>query len=187
MRTYKTKEAAFTILEMLLVVTIIVLVIGASGGIYIGTYKKLLVKKSAMDFMRAARYARVLAIEGKTACSVKLDAASGGILLSVDKYDYGSGETTAMTVRDMYFKPTKFAGDVKFEDIQIKSASGQESDQNEIVFSSCGSSQAAAVQIGDGRNHYTVGISAATGKARLYEGTTEKIKNDTIDLDEEQG
>ncbi len=43
------------------------------------------------------------------------------------------------------------------------------------------------IQIGDGENHLTVSISAVTGKAKIFEGTADKVKSDTIDLDEEQG
>ncbi len=189
MNSERQIRKAFTLIEMLVVVTLIVLVISASGGVYLGTYKRLLVKKSAMDFMRAAKYARTLAVERKTTCYLNLDIENCTISLSMEKYDESIGDTVAVPVRDAYFKPIKFAGDVKFEGVQIKSENMEdfsaEDEQREITFSSSGSSQSAVIQIGDTRNHYTVSISAATGKSRLYDAAAVNLQSDTIDLDEE--
>ena len=54
----KAKECGFTLVEVLVVVVIIGLLGGLGGGVYIGTYKKLLVEKAARDFFLTAKYAR---------------------------------------------------------------------------------------------------------------------------------
>jgi hypothetical protein len=41
------------------------------------------------------------------------------------------------------------------------------------------------IQIGDGKNHYTASICAATGKAKIHFGTAKEAKMGTIDLDEQ--
>ena len=43
--------------------------------------------------------------------------------------------------------------------------------------------QMAVIQIGNGKTHYTIGISAATGRAKMVYGTTENIKATSVDLD----
>ncbi len=43
----------------------------------------------------------------------------------------------------------------------------------------------AVVQIGNGKTHYTISISAATGRAKMYYGTTENVKVTSTDLDQE--
>jgi hypothetical protein len=58
-------------------------------------------------------------------------------------------------------------------------------EQRAIVFSPNGTAQSAIIQIGDGKNHYTVSICAATGKAKMHFGTAEKVEVSTIDLDRE--
>jgi len=190
----KNGRSGFTIVEMLLVVGLIVLLVGAAGGIYTGTYKKALVRKSASDFFLAAKYARVLAIERAGRCRLKLDAANNGFTLIIDEVDKKTEETEQLAVRDIYFKPVKFSEDVKFEDIQIRSTdstdSGEEFEtgrQSIITFQPDGTAQEAVVQIGDGKNHYTVCVSAGSGKAKIYSEPAKNIKSDTIDLDEEQG
>ena len=185
----KTDRFGFTIIEMLLVVGLIVLLAGVAGGFYAGTYKKASVRKSARDFLLAARYARVLAIERQSKCQLKLDAVNNGFMLITDEFNEGTEGPEQLVVRDLYFKPVRFAEDVKFEDIRIGPSDSQDSletdKQNTITFLQDGTVQAAVVQIGDGTDHYTISISAASGKARIYAGTAKNLKSDTIDLDEE--
>ena len=182
------KKNGFTVIEMLLVVGLIVIMAGVAGGFYAGTYKKASVRKSVREFLLAARYARVLAIERQSKCQLKLDAANNGFMLVIDQLDTEAG-TDGQLVKDLYFKPVKFAEDVKFENIKIEPADLQESleidQENIITFFHDGTAQTAVVQIGDGRDHYTISISAANGKVRISERTAEKLKSDTIDLDEQ--
>ena len=179
-------RGAFTIAEMLLAIVLIALLAGAAGGIYIGTYKKSLVEKSAKDFFLAAKYARILAIERQNRCSLKLDEINNKFMLVFGEADENENSEQVI-VQDLYFKPTEFAGEVKFENVRIESVDSQQDfgaePVSEIIFSPDGSAQAAIIQIGDGKNHLTVRISAVTGKAKIYAGTSENVKSDTVDLD----
>ena len=185
--TKSKSRFGFTIVEMLLVTILIVLLVGAAGGIYARTYKKALVRKSARDFLLAAKYAKILAIERQSECKLKLNVADNGFVLIINEFDEETEETEQLIVKDLYFKPVRFAENVKFEDIRIKSTDFGEDQQNVITFLSDGTAQEAVIQIGDGQNHYTVCVSAASGKAKIYPETAKTIKSDTIDLDEERG
>ncbi len=48
-------KRGFTIIEVLVVITIIALIAGVGSGFYIGTYKRMLVEKAARDFFLAAK------------------------------------------------------------------------------------------------------------------------------------
>jgi len=198
----KKQRYGFTVAEMLLVVVIIALIASVGGGIYVGTYKRMLVEKAARDFVLAAKYARIMAIERQIPYRIKLsaagsadgtEAANNGFGLLIDEFNQETEQTEQVIVRDLYFKPVEFTGDVKFEGVQISRTGGQaatETDEpGEIVFSPTGTAQSALIQIGDGKNHYTISISAATGKATMYFGTAEKVKEEvrigSIDLDQE--
>jgi type II secretion system protein H len=178
----------FTLVEVLLVVVIIALMAAVSGGIYLGTYRNMLARKSARDFLLAAKYARVTAIEQRRPCKIELDAANNGFWLVSEQVNEETGQTKQVMVRNAYSRPMRFGGGVKFEDVRIKSADLDErfeaDNQRTIVFSPDGTAQSAVIQIGDGENHYTVSISAATGRVKMYSGPAEKVKTDTIDLDE---
>ena len=186
----KAKQCGFTLAEMLVVVVIISLLAGLGGGIYTGTYKRMLVEKAARNFLLTAKYARIMAIEKQRQYKIQLDVANNRFYLSTAQWDEESGQTEQTVVNDPFCRPVEFSGDVLFEDIKITPIgleTTEETDEEEqsIVFSPNGSAQTAVVQIGDGKTHYAISISAATGKAKIYFGISEDIEVRIIDLDAE--
>ena len=185
----KTRRCGFTIAEMLLVVVLIVLIAGVGGGFTVGTYKKMLTEKAARQFLLASKYARITAIERRSTCRMELDAQNNSFALTVEQLNSQTDETEKLTVQDLYFRPVELAGDVEFESIQIDSVGSEElfeqAESRSIAFSPDGTAQSAVIQIGDGKNHITVSISAATGKVKMYPGTAQEVKVGTIDLDEQ--
>jgi len=187
----KTKRFGFTLAEVLVVVIIISLLAGLGGGIYVGTHKRMLVEKAARDFVLTAQYARIMAIEKQRRYKIQLDAANNGFHLATTQLDEEAGKTEQMVVKDSFCRPVKFEVGVMFEDIQItptglETTTESEEDEQSIVFSPDGTAQSAVIQIGDGKTHYAVTIFAATGKAKVYSGTTEDVEVATIDLDAEE-
>ena len=185
----RDRKHGFTIAELLMVVVIITLVAGLGGGLYVGTHKRMLVEKAARDFLLTAKYARIMAIEQQHPYEIQLDVANNGFWLATSQWSEDAEQTEQVIVRDYYCKPVQFEGEVKFEDLQVTPASIEASTETEekqaIVFSPNGTAESAVIQIGDGKNHYTISIYAATGKAKMYFGTTENIEVGTIDLDAE--
>jgi prepilin-type N-terminal cleavage/methylation domain-containing protein len=185
----KTERCGFTIAELMLVVVVIALLAGVGGGIYVGTYKRMLAEKSARDFLFAAKYARITAIERQSPCEMELDADDNRFSLLVYEFNEETERTEQVSVRDLYSRPVQFGGEIKFEDIKITPIGSEEvaktDEEKTIVFSPNGTAQSAVIQIGDGKNHYTVSICAATGKATMHFGTAKEVETSTIDLDEE--
>ncbi len=184
------KRYGFTFVEVLLVVAIIALVAGVGGGLYVGTYKRMLVEKAARDLVLAAKYARIMAVEKQQPYEMWLDVANNGVLLVTTQWDEQNEQMKQITVRDLYCKPVEFGAGVIFEDIQIVPADSETrtaaDEEQAIVFSPKGTSQSALVQVGDGTNHYTVSISAATGRAEMFYGSAENVTIGTTDLDAER-
>ena len=183
---------AFTIVELLLVVVIVALLAGVGGGIYVGTYKSMSVKKAARDFLFAAKYARMTAVERQSPCMIELDTERNQFALTIYALDEETGRTEPVPLRDFFFKkPVELAGGVEFEDIQImpvgmaEVTEAEEDEVRTIAFLPDGTAQSAVVQIGNGKNHYTASICAATGRAKVQIGTAEEVITRTIDLDEE--
>jgi len=184
------ERCGFTIVEILLVVVVIALLAGVGGGIFVGTYKRMLAERSARDFVLAAKYARITAIERQSPCKMVLDTENNGFALVVYGLNEETGQTEQVPLRDSYFKKAvEFPGGVEFEDIQITPIDPgrvtDAEDKETIVFSPNGTAQSAVIQIGDGENHYAVSICGATGKTRVHFGTAEEVETRTIDLDEE--
>ncbi len=174
-----------------MVVLIIGLIASSGTGLYVGTYKKMRVQKAAYDLLLTAQYGRITAVEQNSRCTLVLDVANNGFWLTRMQRDADGMLTGEQIVMDPYCKPVALEGDVTFEDLQIALGTLETEDDTEadsqqsIVFSPDGSAQTAAIQIGNGRTHYTVSINAATGRAKLYFGTTEKVRTTSTDLDME--
>ncbi len=95
-----------------------------------------------------------------------------------------------MIVRDSFCKPVGFDGEIGFANIQItpiglETTTEEEEDEQSIVFSANGTAQTAMIMIGDGKTYYTITITAATGKAKVYDGIVEDADVGVIDLDAE--
>ena len=94
-------KSGFTIIEVLVVITIIALIAGVGGGFYIGTYKRMLVEKAARDFFLAAKYARIMAIERQKPYRIELDATNGGFYLITEQLNEET-EQTEQTIAVSY-------------------------------------------------------------------------------------
>jgi len=183
------KRYGFTILEMLLVVAVVALVAGLGGGVYVGTYKRMLVEKAARDMVLTAKYARIMAVEKQQPYEMRLDVTNNGVSLVTNQWDEQSEQTEQTVVRDLYCRPVEFGNGVVFEDIQIvpvdTDVAASTYEGQGIIFSPKGTAQSALVQVGDGRNHYTVCVSAATGRTKMFYDTADNVTIKTIDLDAE--
>lgn len=180
------RRFGFTLVELLVVVAIITIVGGAGIGMWKGTSDKLKLDRIARSFLLTAKYARIMAIEKQREYKIQLDSKNGGFALSTIDWNEASEEFEETVVKDYYCKPVEFDGNVRFEDIKVIPTGAEESDEDaeaSIVFFPDGSAQAVAVQIGDGRAHYTICISAATGRAKIHDGTLQNAEIGTIDLD----
>lgn len=183
---HKCIRPGFTIAEVLLVALIIGLIAASGTGLYVGTFQKLRVQRAAYDLFLTAQYARIMAIERACRYTLQLDTAGQAFLLSTLQ-ENEEGEATEQIVKDPYCKPVQFAGNIVFEAVQVTQSEmdtdTESEDQPTVVFSPDGTAQAAVIQIGNGKTHYAISISAATGRARIYYGTAENVKVTTTDLD----
>jgi hypothetical protein len=194
-------------MELLLVASIIVLLGGLGGGLYVGTFKKLLVEKTARQFLLTAveqqrPYELLLAQDNKGFLLATMQTATSTALGTPTATAAAAGTTTATEVaaetapaqrtpvKNIYCRPVVFEGDVQFESVQIMALNATQTSDGEleqkITFWPSGCAESAVVQIGDGKTHYTIAVVAATGRATLYEGPATAVRTASIDLDLEQ-
>ncbi|MHC4432721.1 MAG: pilus assembly FimT family protein, partial [Planctomycetota bacterium] len=114
-----TRRRGFTLAEVLMVVLIIGLIAGSGTGLYIGTFQKMRVQKAAYDLLLTAQYARIMAIEHNSKCTLVLDAANNAFWLTRMQQDEQGEQTGEQIVMDPYCKPVEFEGVITFEDLQI--------------------------------------------------------------------
>jgi prepilin-type N-terminal cleavage/methylation domain-containing protein len=181
------RASGFSLIELLAVVVLISLIASATGGMAYGTYRRMLVEKAAKKVYLAAKYARLLAVERQMHCRLMLDAESRSFCLTLGAADLTSEEAAVKLISDAYSRPTQFGGQVEFEQIKVISSLQAETDSEDesksIVFYPDGTADTAALQIGDGKNHYAVYVLAATGKAQVRLGATDEMPVEIVDLD----
>lgn len=197
----KKPQYGFTLIELLVVTALIAMLAGATGGIYLNSYKRRLVEKTVRELFLTAKYARLIAIERQQPCklvfrqsgsrkSLAEKTAIGirsGFWLSMTQVDPITAEVSELVIRNVYSKPVELSEDIKFEDIRIRPAEIREQqnyrEPTEIVFDPAGTANAATITLGDGKSRYTLTVSAATGRAKIKFGPADEEMNDMIDLD----
>jgi prepilin-type N-terminal cleavage/methylation domain-containing protein len=188
---YDARKArgGFTFIEIMVVIVLIALFAGAVGGAYSGPYKRMLLNKAARDVLLAAKYARTAAIEQQKVCKLVMDTINGLVMVRVVDWDEEAGQASESETRNAYWRTSKLGGDARFEMVMVDrneedAATTDGMDEYTVTFDPDGTAENAIIQVGDGKKHYTVTISEATGLAKVAEGIATEFKSDTIDLDD---
>ena len=185
----KTHKKGFTLIELLVVIAIMSIMAGIGAGMFVGTNQRLHVQKAANTLLIMAQYGRMSAIEEQRAYKIYLDMANNEFYLATTDFDEQSGYIEEVIVREPMCAPVQLDNPITIEDARVLSndydLGNRSNNMYTIAFAPNGTSQSAVVQIGDGQNHYTLSVNEMTGKSKLYDGTIDNVKLDTIDLDAE--
>ena len=180
----RPSRRAFTFVELMVVTLLIALLAGSSIRGSALTFRKMQVERAAREVFLSAQFARIQAIDTQRSAQVTLDpkTRSLSVMAGVRK-----GQ---QLVRNAYSRPYQFAEEVTFERIDIMPTRPSENLTEDptantvITFRPDGSADAAVVQVGNGKTHWTVYISSGTGAARAEPGVAkEQSATMVIDLD----
>jgi Tfp pilus assembly protein FimT len=176
---------AFTLVELLAVVLIVVLIAGVSSGVYLTGVKHRRVEKAARELVLACKYGRVVAVEYQLPCKLVLDKDESRFFLTFSRFD--RGEVANEIISNRYTQPLELEGEVTFEAVAIHSAVGEMADEEEqkgyVTFLPSGSCDSAVIRVGDGKHRYTVSLNGSTGRATMHPGDKTEIR-EALDLDE---
>ena len=183
---HRYSSPGFTLVEILAVLILITLMAGATTSILRNRYKRL-AEKAATELFLAAKYARIIAIERQMPCKLYLDQDQPGFYLTTGSYEQQNGGYEEITINNQYHRPVILPEGITFEEINIKPIENYllptNQEDNVIAFAPNGTADAAVIQIGAGKRHYTLHISPATGRPTLTRGTATTDNTDIIDLD----
>ena len=161
----------------------------AGGNAAYTTYRRYLVEKSARQLYLTARYARLFAVERHAHCRLVLDKTNRRFHLLAELSDAATRDAAVLTIVNSYAKPTELPGRVEFEQINVlsgrDSAAEGAGDGAIITFYPDGTADMSAIQLGDGENHFSVYVMAATGKASVQFGPADEAPVEIVDLDME--
>jgi prepilin-type N-terminal cleavage/methylation domain-containing protein len=170
----------FTLLELVVTAALIALLTSATWVTYTRTWKQWVLRQNAQQLYLAARYARVLAIEGRKPCQLVIDQQKSAIYI-LQESDESEGETL---VSNVWHRSVLLADSVRIERITTLDANSVGAPKGEITFHPDGSADAVSVQVGNGIRCYTIQIQAATGRAKLLDGAIITYEPERIDLDQ---
>ena len=185
----RERRQGFTIVEVLLVVAVMVVLAGAAGGVYWGSYQRSQLDGAGRELLLTAKYARVNAIENQRCCKLKFDQVNHGYWLAYDEIDDRTNRSDERVIRDSFSKPTRLGEGIEFLDVEVRAErwangeGGKDRDVSEVVFAPDGTADAAVVVVGNRETFYTLMISRPTGKARLHLGEPDRTMEDSVDLD----
>jgi type II secretion system protein H len=173
------KRRGFTMIELLVVAMVIALMTGAAFTFGFSRYKTAVVGQTARKLMLAAKYARLIAVDNQVKCKLVISEADKKFFLTVGNN----------IISNPYTKPTTFDEDVSFASVTITPSlpSTEETSEGKYIinFMPDGTADTAVMQITNGKTSYTVTISAATAKAKVYSGLQEDVPASVMDLDQE--
>ena len=184
-----THNGGFTLIELLVAIVIMTIMTGIGAGIFTGSNQKLEVQKAANSLLIMAQYSRVTAIEQQRAYKLYLDTINNEFYVVTTLFDEQNGIAEEIVVEDSLCTPVTLPDSITLEDVRVLTNNYNSGDNSKdvyiITFAPDGTSQAAVVQIGDQQTHYTLSVNEITGKSKLYTGTIDNVKIDTIDIDAE--
>ncbi len=177
----------FTLVEVLVVILIIAMAAAAFTGLARGTLESYQLKKAVQELVLAAKYAKVMAIEYQSPCTLHLDSDKKEFYLSTVTFDQNNSQVQQQIVKNGFMKPVKLPDNVTFIITSIIQTYMPQTEigktvNNQVVFLPNGTSDAAAIVLGNNTQQYTVTISPNSSEPLMQEGIQE-LESLSIDLD----
>jgi len=177
----------FTILEILLVVTIIALVGTIAGYRFYRVLEHTDLRSTAHRLLYMARYGQMLAAQHHRPSVLHVDLERGRYWLTSRQIRTVTESTfeqePEQVVKDVYIRPGVLPGKLRFVRAQVEGQAAVSKGQIAINFRVDGSAEAGLVQIGSDQKIYTLLIYPWTARAELKAQATNELPIDTEDLE----
>ncbi|KPK82649.1 MAG: hypothetical protein AMJ81_09675 [Phycisphaerae bacterium SM23_33] len=169
-------------MEMAVVVIIVAVLAGMIVPHFASWTGSSQLRESARGLLAAAAYAREFAATRRCCCRLVIAPGDQPCRLEYQKDpEHRPGEFEAM--RDGVAVLPALSAPVRFGLVRIRPAEDGQQPQNHITFRPSGRSDAAIIQITDGRRTYSLVVLPSTGRASLVDGAVGELPDDRQDLD----
>ena len=195
--TAKTKVMrwkGFTIIEILVVITIIAL---ASTWAAVVIYREMgstTLRSTALALQRTARYGRLTASQRHQPCRLQINLNKGSYRLYIIKRGYAVNKDEEPKIfeetpenEDIYSKEKYLPENIHFGLVIVEDQKTEQTGEASVSFNVDGSAQAALIQLRYEDNVQTILINPVTAKAELYNEAIETLPSESFDLDKPTG
>jgi type II secretory pathway pseudopilin PulG len=172
--------------ELLVVLALIGVLAGMTVPRLAGATAGRQLRQDARRLVLAARAAHDHAVGHQRLCRLMIDSARRQFAL-VEQDTDEQGEQTFVPLAFGLGRPQMLGRNSRFENVWVEPMprAGFGGDDRGITFDELGQVDAAIITIGDGRRHWSLLTSPATGRIRLQEGVVDELPIDRVDLDHE--
>ena len=188
----------FTVVEVLLVVTLIAVASVVVSYEVFGRLDKTALWSGSQKMLRVARFAGLLAGEHHVACEIHIDLDAGSYWLSVglqrdrlgwwSEDEMGTEELSGrLAVGNPYEEVMVLPKGLRFERVLLDGQPMRERGVVVIAFAADGSRDAAVVQIGNERGTHSLLIYPWTARCQLVGRAVDALPVDTVRVDPSRG
>jgi len=170
-------------IELMVVVLVIALAAGLGGGLYMRSYRRMMVEKAAKDLRLMARYARIAAIEQQQPLYLVMDKANNRVFVATSGFFSGQAESAGAVVSNQFCRPMTLPSGVSFEEVMTEGGQQDELAMDglfRIRFMPNGTADSAVVIVGNGQTHYALVVNGATGSTRIVMGQAELLSEELV-------
>lgn len=183
MRTSKTGNRAFTVVELIVVIAMLSVLAGMTVLRLGGRSRSGRLREASRRLLSTAQYARDFATTRRRACRLIFDP-NGGYSLAY-QVDPHNDPGKYRQISSGLARPEKLTESLRLSKIRVinRISRGQETSESFITFEPTGLSDGAIIEITDGRRKFTLLVEPHTGRAKLVDGEVDELPNGRKDLD----
>ena len=188
------RRKGFTIIEILVAITIIALASTWAAVVIYKGIESTTLKSTALTLQRTAQYGQLIAGQKHQPCQLQININEKTYRLNIIKRDYAvnKNEETqtfegVLESEDIYSQIKKLPENIYFGLVITEDQQTEHNGEVSVSFHVNGSAQAALIQLRCEDDAQTILINPVTAKAELYNKALETLPSERFDLDKPAG
>ena len=188
------RQKGFTIIEILVAITIIALASTWAAVVIYRGIKSTTLKSTALTLQRTAQYGQLIASQKHQPCQLQINIDEKTYRLNIIKRNYAVNKNEETEIfegvlesEDIYSQIKKLPENIHFGLVITEDQQTEHNNEASVSFHVDGSAQAALIQLRNEDEVQTILINPVTAKAELYNKALETLPSERFDLDKPTG